>query len=465
MSMSDRDVSKSRWSAELAVPKSVIALALALTLAGCSSVPEYANPMNWFSDEEPSAQASPSDPGSSTNQEYPNLSTVPDRPTPSTSSDERREIRDGLIADRENARYSSSVAASSAPGTISPTGFPPTSTASPSEPALTGVPPQAATEPAASAPAAPAPTAVASTPPPQTAVEQTASARSASSDANQSTLWPNRPPPPSSIRTGTTTADVGHSTSTPHASNEDSRAALSETRGSTTARQAPQSLYDQSASPQAASTPSATTQPAQLDSASAGTPRRAPSSLPSSQGEPAAPEITTDFSALDDSTASRPGSYGGSNTGAYQAALAGYGLQPGATEFGTAAPGGSGYAPTGEAYLAGTVYFGHGSTSLSATEQAQIRTLAQEAERSGAIVRILGHASSRTADMELPLHDRVNFKVSKQRAEAIAKVMVQAGLPADRVYVEALADAAPVYYEIMPSGEAGNRRAEILFQY
>ena len=67
--------------------------------------------------------------------------------------------------------------------------------------------------------------------------------------------------------------------------------------------------------------------------------------------------------------------------------------------------------------------------------------------------------------MELPLHERVNFKVSEQRAAAIAKVMVQAGLPADRVYVEALADTAPAYYEIMPSGEAGNRRAEILFQY
>lgn len=172
--------------------------------------------------------------------------------------------------------------------------------------------------------------------------------------------------------------------------------------------------------------------------------------------------MTTDFSALDGPSSARPRS---SNTGAYQAALAGYGLQPGATEFGATAAGVPGYVPTGEAYLAGTVYFGHGSTSLSATEQAQIRALAQEAEQTGAIVRVLGHASSRTADMELPLHDRVNFKVSKQRAEAIAKVMIQAGLPADRIYVEALADAAPAYYEIMPSGEAGNRRAEILFQY
>lgn len=176
------------------------------------------------------------------------------------------------------------------------------------------------------------------------------------------------------------------------------------------------------------------------------------------------PEITTDLSALDQPTTSRPGS----NTGAYQAALAGYGLQPGATDFGAAgasAPGASGYIPTGQAYLAGTVYFGHGSTGLSGSERAAIRKLAEEAEQSGAIVRILGHASSRTGDMELQLHDRVNFQISQKRAEAIAKVMIQAGLPADRVYVEALADTAPAYYEIMPSGEAGNRRAEILFQY
>jgi outer membrane protein OmpA-like peptidoglycan-associated protein len=164
---------------------------------------------------------------------------------------------------------------------------------------------------------------------------------------------------------------------------------------------------------------------------------------------------------LDQPSSSRPGS----NVGAYEAALAGYGLQPGATQFDSVAVSGPAYAPTGQAYLAATVYFRDGSAGLSGTEQAQIKKLAEEAERTGAIVRILGHASSRTANMELPVHDRVNFQVSEQRAQAIAKVMIQAGLPADRVYVEALADTAPAFYEIMPSGEAGNRRAEILFQY
>lgn len=459
MSMSDRDVSKPRWSAIVRIPGPVISMALALSLAGCSSVPDYANPMEWFSDDEPSAQQSASDPGGSTSQEYPNLSTVPDRPTPSTSADQRQEIRDGLVADRENARYSSSTSIGSAPGTVTPTGFAPRSAESAPEPALTGVPPQAE-----NAPAAPAPTAVEPTPPPvpQTAVEQTASARATPRNDSQSALWPNRPPPPSAIRTGTTTADVGHSTSTPHASNEDTRGALTNTPATATPRRAPESMIGRTA-PAGPTEPGsgASTRAAQLDSSSAGTPGRAPSNQPSGQGAGSAPDVTTDFSALDDATAARPGT----NTGAYQAALAGYGLQPGATEFGSTASIVSGYVPTGQAYLAGTVYFGHGSANLSGAEQAQIRQLAQEAEQSGAVVRILGHASSRTADMELPLHDRVNFKVSERRAQAVAKVMIQAGLPADRVYVEALADAAPAYYEIMPSGEAGNRRAEILFQY
>ena len=36
--------------------------------------------------------------------------------------------------------------------------------------------------------------------------------------------------------------------------------------------------------------------------------------------------------------------------------------------------------------------------------------------------------------------------------------------PASRVLVEAVGDSQPVYYESMPEGEAGNRRAEIFFQ-
>jgi len=33
------------------------------------------------------------------------------------------------------------------------------------------------------------------------------------------------------------------------------------------------------------------------------------------------------------------------------------------------------------------------------------------------------------------------------------------------MYVGAVADNEPVYYEVMPSGEAGNRRAEIYIDY
>jgi flagellar motor protein MotB len=42
--------------------------------------------------------------------------------------------------------------------------------------------------------------------------------------------------------------------------------------------------------------------------------------------------------------------------------------------------------------------------------------------------------------------------------------MIRDGVPANRVLVEAVGDSQPVYYESMPKGEDGNRRAEIFLQ-
>ena len=48
---------------------------------------------------------------------------------------------------------------------------------------------------------------------------------------------------------------------------------------------------------------------------------------------------------------------------------------------------------------------------------------------------------------------------SRQRASAL----IRAGVSSERVTVEAVADDQPVYSEAMPTGEDGNRRAEIFF--
>ena len=83
----------------------------------------------------------------------------------------------------------------------------------------------------------------------------------------------------------------------------------------------------------------------------------------------------------------------------------------------------------------------------------------------GGILRVVGHASSRTRDVD-PLHHRlVNFRLSLARAQAVANALTRMGVPARDIVVEARADNEPLYYEFMPSGEAGNRRAEIYLDY
>jgi len=42
--------------------------------------------------------------------------------------------------------------------------------------------------------------------------------------------------------------------------------------------------------------------------------------------------------------------------------------------------------------------------------------------------------------------------------------LIRDGVPASKVLMEAVGDSQPVYYESMPKGEDGNRRAEIFLQ-
>jgi outer membrane protein OmpA-like peptidoglycan-associated protein len=54
-----------------------------------------------------------------------------------------------------------------------------------------------------------------------------------------------------------------------------------------------------------------------------------------------------------------------------------------------------------------------------------------------------------------------NFKISVDRANAVAEELVRLGVMRENILIAAVSDAEPMYYEIMPSGEAGNRRTEI----
>lgn len=354
-----------------------VALVMLLGLAGCSSIPDALNPVEWyegttdtvggwFSDDEDTDEQAGGD------KAYPNLATVPDKPTPSTTEEERAALTSGLAADRDNAKYADET----------------------QRPA-TGTSTAASTAVAAASSAAPVP-----------------SSRS-SSDSGRSSLWPNRQAPGGDSNARATSARVG--STHPITKSEPAR--------TPTVRAEP---ARQPVPPPPPSTPQVAAAPApppaapstQFDSATQG---GAPTPAPADQSS----SVITDAPTL----------------AQYESNL------------------------SGEVYLAGTVYFGHSSASLTGDERRMIADIARAAVDSNAMVKVVGHASSRTAEMSLADHEFANFSVSLSRAEAVAQALIDAGLSADSVIVEALSDSQPLYYESMPSGESGNRRAEILLLY
>jgi outer membrane protein OmpA-like peptidoglycan-associated protein len=112
------------------------------------------------------------------------------------------------------------------------------------------------------------------------------------------------------------------------------------------------------------------------------------------------------------------------------------------------------------------VYFPGDGTQLNAEGRLQVRAAVQAFKQSGGqgYIRVVGHSSSRTTDMPLEKHLEVIFDKSQDRANAVAREVIEEGVPANRVLVEAVGDSQPVYYESMPKGEDGNRRAEIFLQ-
>ncbi|MGB0670125.1 MAG: OmpA family protein [Rhodospirillales bacterium] len=122
-----------------------------------------------------------------------------------------------------------------------------------------------------------------------------------------------------------------------------------------------------------------------------------------------------------------------------------------------------GLAPNGAVKVA-IIQFTNGSAQLSSQDRRILRDVRQlQAERGGRL-RVVGHASSRTGNMDKVQHMMVNYDVSVQRAEAISRELIRLGVKSEDISVAAVSDSDPVYHEVMPSGEAGNRRAEIYLE-
>lgn len=112
-----------------------------------------------------------------------------------------------------------------------------------------------------------------------------------------------------------------------------------------------------------------------------------------------------------------------------------------------------------------TITFPTGSSRLTAADQRALDDVINLREQYNGAVRVIGHASSRTQDLDPLRHKLVNFRISLNRANAVAAALIARGLPADRLFVGAVSDNEPLYYEVMPAGESGNQRAEIYLDY
>jgi outer membrane protein OmpA-like peptidoglycan-associated protein len=108
-----------------------------------------------------------------------------------------------------------------------------------------------------------------------------------------------------------------------------------------------------------------------------------------------------------------------------------------------------------------TIHFSNGSSGLDVTDQRVLQKVAALLQEQGGLIRVIGHASSRTRAMDPVRHKMVNYNVSVSRADRIARELVRLGAAKNQIMIGAVSDTQPLYFEVMPSGEAGNRRAEI----
>ncbi len=473
------------------------AVLLVAGLAACSTAPEWARPGLIYGDDAEAAAADPN-----TERDFPELVDVPGEVPERSSDAELREAADGLAADRERARYSDEIlrggtgTPAPSPRSAAPTAIPALPTATLTAPVPTGESTSAAaddgviplperggrssltsTEAAAEQVVAPAtqaaetaPVVIEPTPAPSPVPEpQVAIPAPEPAPAEPPTVAAATPAAPAPAPS----AEAVRRPAVP--------AVPPTGRVSTTSQASTAATPNYRERPPA---PAPVSEPA-VQAAVAPTPRAAPTiaapaSVPRSTSSfeaSSAPALTQEaLEAAGPIVSSRYGA-AGAPTGSADPedpvevnldALRGLGpLGPGASlSPSEAAPNGAAYANQGgpgniPPYV---VSFAHGSTGLNAADRQKIAAAAASAAAYSGIVRVVGHASSRTGDLAVGEHLLANFNVSLKRATAVANELIRAGVDPSRVIVEAKGDSVPVYYESMPAGEAGNRRAEIFIE-
>ncbi len=362
-------------------------------------------------------------------QPYPNLSQVPDKPPPVTPEQIRASTAAGLEADRANAQYTATLTAS---GTSVQSANPPNPT-----PTTTAAASSSASAPSAAAATAAAPAAsvgAAVTGGTPTSLEQTTTAVAAVGVPNSAT--------------GRTTIPSGTApqAESPYSGGAVAAGATTSGAGTSTSASVPTGA---AGSPSASQTPGARALASSRRQRRSGATPTTVATVPVVSSQSSAPQPVT--------TAALPAQTQqphGASLGGAAAAAAALPLVP---QQGTVG--------TGAVQLVAIMYFANGSAALDGRDRAVLREVAAIQRQYGGILRVVGHASSRTAVLPQERHKLVNLEVSFDRAESVGQALLRAGLPSPALVLEGVSDRHPVYHEFMVTGEAGNRRAEIYLEY
>ena len=110
------------------------------------------------------------------------------------------------------------------------------------------------------------------------------------------------------------------------------------------------------------------------------------------------------------------------------------------------------------------VYFDNSSSVLTKQSQARIRKAFQLYKNTSmGPIHVVGHASSRTPNLGQSKHQMANFNISTKRANTVVNELIRLGVDPRSILISGMSDHLPAFLEVMPAGEAGNRRAEIYF--
>lgn len=407
---------------------------LLLGLAACNPVETWRD-LTGASQNDPDPETTPNTKNLAAGEasDYPNLATVPPPPVRALTAAEREKLTQSLIADRTNARHTDEQLRA---------GFSPVAAAPPPPPGEPDAQPEqvAAVAPSAQAPVTSAPAAAPSTTP----------ARNGAAREQPSKLPPSLPAESISASAATGVGAAGENPAVPPAG----AAARAARAGGKTPVGSGQGLRKQGEPPE----PGPMESNLQVPQARATPEPEKIQPAPPTPQLPPAPKVATTPTPL----------AGGLAAGGALAPVplpaaknsAGYEPPPAAPELpsvpptrtAAADPGKSGAKP---AARAGTpvaeVKFGADSTTLTDKDKQTIQSVLTVYQQNPGKVRVVGYAGPGSGAVE----QLDSYRTALDRAQAVASALTKAGIPADKIQVEAA-----------PQGEnSGESRAEVLLEH